>query len=183
MERLTKTEIFATTCYVASIVFAIVLAASFSGCAAPCDNTFGSCITIEDEAPEPEPCDAEYEDDCEEPGYVTCLPRERYLLQLANERQYGYDTGFTDGKFAGIEEARYETCDDRYDEGFFDGKRYFRDRCQVLIDEYYDDVETGEVCFTEIEYKTQLWSAYTQGLDEAVCHDDDSDGHGKGHTK
>ena len=64
MERITKTEAFATACYVASIVFAIILAASFSGCGGCDDSAFGgSCIGIGDEPVEEAPT-CEVTDEC-----------------------------------------------------------------------------------------------------------------------
>ena len=66
--------------------------------------------------------------------------------------------GYADGYAAGIASVTVngeecpdaEECVDRYDEGFHAGKRYFKGVCEDLLDEYYGDVETGEVCFTEI---------------------------------
>lgn len=40
-----------------------------------------------------EPCDQDYDEDCEAQEYVTCLPRERYLAQLAQAQQAGFELG------------------------------------------------------------------------------------------
>ena len=69
------------------ITFIIACLALFAVTGSGCDGG------IPLDVPPADICDADYDEDCELGDYVTCLPRERYLLQLRNARDYGFQQG------------------------------------------------------------------------------------------